>query len=362
MSNIYSDLQYSDCINMMIALIRSSLVGNNPQIPDSQYIDWNELMDISLRNGVLSFVWDGMSVLPDDCLPSRIHRINYAMSTDEIRKRYYRQKEVLDEMIEICNKNGIRLILLKGFGLSYYYPKPELRPCGDIDIFLSGDYKKGNELFADGKCIKNSPKHSEFDFKGVHIENHYTMLDTDSVHRRKVELFLEGMVSTSVRTKDGYYILNPIANTIYLLMHSVRHLARAHYLPLRNYIDFALFIDNNRDVINTLEFRDALLKCDLVKMFDLFLYVSEWILGIKYEGLHFYVIKKDDLAVFRPFILNDGFMHNENKKDSLLMKWRRFIILTRFTRYMPKSYNNYFVNLLYLFTKSIVKYCLFSKR
>ena len=55
---------------------------------------------------------------------------------------YQRLNAVLLTIVLELRKHGIDPVLLKGQGISKYYPIPELRQCGDIDIYV------GQENFA----------------------------------------------------------------------------------------------------------------------------------------------------------------------------------------------------------------------
>ncbi len=93
-------------------------------MPVDVEVDWDGLMDVSKSQGFIAWVWDGICRLPVEQQPPRQYRINWGMSAQEIWDRYEKQKKVLAEMVEICNHNNMRLLLMKGIGLSELYPKP----------------------------------------------------------------------------------------------------------------------------------------------------------------------------------------------------------------------------------------------
>ena len=54
---------------------------------------------------------------------------------------------VLKKAWKALEDAGIRPVLLKGFGLAENYPQPDLRQCGDIDIFVGKDaYHEGAKV------------------------------------------------------------------------------------------------------------------------------------------------------------------------------------------------------------------------
>lgn len=78
------------------------------------------------------------------------------------------------------------MMLLKGYGLSKYWPIPNHRPTGDIDIYLMYLNSEGKEksrpawecadkLMTEkfGILVDNSHHHhSVFTYKGIMVENH----------------------------------------------------------------------------------------------------------------------------------------------------------------------------------------------
>lgn len=342
-------------------LVRGAILGKKPDILNVKSVNWDLLMDISVQHGVMALVWDGICMLPESQQPPRIIRINFGMSAQEIWDRYQKQESVLKEMIHICEQNDMRLLLLKGIGLAENYPKPSSRPCGDVDFYLFGDYEKGNKLFAH-HSISFTEKHAEYDFNDVHVENHFSMLDTDTKSRQQIEGYLESTLDSSVRKSTGYYVLSPVANLVYLLMHSVRHFVYTQELPFRGFIDLALFIQSQKKFIITKECRETLQKYDLHKIYDLFIYIGEWLLNIDLDDFHFHCIKGKDLAIFKKFVIEYGFLKYPFINNEKGVFWKRYFYCTRFTSYIPNSYHNYFTYITYrqmveAVKKTIIKGC-----
>ena len=87
---------------LMFEFVRAAVLERGPVIPQDVEIDWNRLMDISTEQGLIAWVWDGICKLPLERLPPRQYRINWGMSAQEIWDRYWQQKKVLREMVEVC--------------------------------------------------------------------------------------------------------------------------------------------------------------------------------------------------------------------------------------------------------------------
>lgn len=109
-----------------------------------------------------------------------------ALSAEKLEERYRHQQQTASKLAARFSEEGLRMLLLKGLGLSRDYPIPEHRECGDIDIYLYGQSDKGDRILHEiGHTSKfDVPKHSEYVWDGVLIENHRTILN---VRRNRTE-------------------------------------------------------------------------------------------------------------------------------------------------------------------------------
>lgn len=302
---VYKDSSFrSQQITVLLELLRSGIFGKLPDISCSVNVDWDFIWKISIEQGILGWVWDGICNLPVSDQPSRQLKINWALSADEISTRYNKQKKVLDDIINICGTNGIRVLLLKGIGLSELYRSPHRRPSGDIDIFLFDQFEKGNSLLSSGNLIR-SGKHAEFDYDGVLIENHEHFLNLDWGKRRRIEDFIFANIDNSILTSTGYYILEPQSNFLYILMHATRHLNYDDKgLSLRTIMDIPLFLIRYQDVLTPDVCYQLTDKFKVSHCFELFVYLGEWILGINLSHYHRGLVPKSDLdAAYDMFVM-----------------------------------------------------------
>ena len=289
----------------MIEFVRAAILERDPGIPNDSNIDWDKLMDFSKNQGLIAWVWDGICRLPIEQQPPRQYRINWGMSAQEIWDRYEQQKKVLAEMVEICNQNHMRLLLMKGVGLSELYPKPQSRPSGDIDIYLFDDYEKGNLLFGDGVNYFYN-KHASFDYHGVHIENHVTPLDRDTIFEREIGDYLQFEIGNITMTSEGFYVFSPIANLVYLVTHSLHHFNPNQAVPLRNIIDVIWFTWTYREKLSPSHCYQVMSKLGLDSTFELFLLMGEMVLGINLLEYHIGKVKQKHIEAIRNYTIMSG--------------------------------------------------------
>lgn len=292
---------------IMLELLRSAVLDRAPSIPHSAIVDWEGLMNLSAGQGILAWVWDGICKLPQEQQPARKDRISWSLSALDIADRYKQHEQVLEQMVQVCQKNDIKLLLLKGIGLSKLYPKPSSRPSGDLDVFFWGEYEKGNQLFAQTN-ISVSKKHSSFDYLGVHVENHRTLLNQDWYKRRRIEKYIQSNIDKSVRTSEGYYILEPESNLLFLTMHAIRHLrySGSSGLSLRSIVDVSIFLLHHRNKLAPSRCFQLMDQFGVAHCFELMVCLGEWVLNIKLSDYRRDLLPESDkMAAYRTFIERD---------------------------------------------------------
>ena len=296
---------YNDTETYMIGLLRYGVLDERPeQLLPSSEVDWDKMMDIAATQGILAWVWDGICKLPKENQPSRLLSINWGLSAQEIWDRYNVHVNVLRQMIEICVQNNIRLLLFKGIALSVLYPRPESRPSGDIDIYLFEDYERGDQLFAHSNVTKTN-KRTGFDYKGVHIENHRIFLNTYTEIQKNAIAYLEESLKDVTLTKDGYYVMSPIASIVYQVMHFMAHLDDVdNPLSLRFVIDFGVTLEHYQNQVLRDDLRSVLQRLNVLDVFCLLLNLVESIMGLTFLDYSFKRVNSKDTQAVLNLILS----------------------------------------------------------
>ena len=121
---------------VFFSLLRSGLWGTSPEIPDG-FDEWGKVVQLAKTQSVLGIVGDVM--LSDGTIASKLSpELKSKVKTFIMANMMTHGKlnGVLVKVVGELNAVGISSVLLKGQGLAQYYPKPELRQCGDIDLYV----------------------------------------------------------------------------------------------------------------------------------------------------------------------------------------------------------------------------------
>lgn len=235
---------------ILLELLRRALYGG--EIPRSSHgmtvEEWREIYRQASYQGLLGVLWDGVKELPMD----KGIKFNWALNVEKIEKKYEHQRVVLEELAELFTRNGMDMMVIKGYGISLLYPVPEHRPCGDIDFYLYGEYTKGDKILEETHNLTtdlNKHHHTVNYYKGVMLENHYDFLNIESHLSNKI--IEERLISEVERDKGEEHTLSngakiyipcPEFNALFLLRHAAAHFA-AERVGLRHLIDWALFLN-----------------------------------------------------------------------------------------------------------------------
>lgn len=265
---------------MLLALLRASLSSKEPEITYFQDVDadnWKQCYLLATRQGVMALAWDGIAKLPQELQPSKGLKLTWAMAVEAYEKKYARYCQTVAELSELYQEQGITTVQLKGVGLSADYPIPAHREGGDIDIFTySSDKNRMSDEEANRMADtlmkqqgidvdRHSPKHSNFYYKGIPIENHKTFLN---VERYPIAIQVEAWLKEALHPKptillDGTCrILTPSSafNTLFLAFHAAQHYGSG--LALHNLYDWAVLVSRYGvqlpDELTDRRFREAI--------------------------------------------------------------------------------------------------------
>ncbi len=228
----------------------------------SSDICWSEVYKMAAEQGVAAIAWRGVQQLisegaiPADKVPDRATKLRWALHAEQAAQRYRKQRSTIIKLCDIYSEAGIKLLILKGYGISLLYPHPEDRACCDIDIWLFGEQQRADDLLRQKLNIKideDRHHHTVFYVDGVMVENHYDFLNIAShLSNRDIEQRLKALAATPESFDiDGRTIYRPNANhhALFLVRHAAAHFAAVE-IVLRHIIDWAMFVRHYHSVID----------------------------------------------------------------------------------------------------------------
>ena len=122
-----------ETIEAFLTLVRLGIGNNASELP--KRVDWPKVREIAEQQGLYAVVLDGIEKLPLSSRPPQeilLEWIGEVLQGYEYRFDTY--KHSVAELASFYNARSFKMMVLKGYACSLEWPKPNHRPCGDIDI------------------------------------------------------------------------------------------------------------------------------------------------------------------------------------------------------------------------------------
>lgn len=235
------------------SILRSALWGTPVDLP-ARFSQWNAVMKLAKNHALMGLISDVLLTrreIRDGLPPKFVEKLQNIPMTNV--GMHSQMNMTLQLLVLTLRKAGIEPVLLKGQGLAKYYPIPELRQCGDIDIYVAEEnYEKAYDaMLPIVSEIENKSRiwdRMHYDAKIGHIivEIHYK---ADEIYSRKgAKLYKD--IMTSGLSKDlcpqrfgeiDVMTPNDTYNAFYIFGHLWRHFSSSG-VGLRQFCDWACFL------------------------------------------------------------------------------------------------------------------------
>ena len=277
---------HSDVTKTLLYIIRLGIGNETPESScDStlpEQVNWNDIQALAERQGLAAVFLDGINQLPQSQRPPKLLLLQWIGTTlQDYEFRYKQYQKALGEMAGFYKEHGIKMMVLKGYACSIDWPKPEHRPCGDIDIWQFGKQKDADAIV--GSWLKSQGSRSDVDRSHHHhtvfywnefmVENHYDFLN---VHHHKSNVALE-KIFKELGQDDSYsvevngetvYLPCPNLHALFLLRHTMNHFATTKMF-LRQLLDWAFFVQHHRDEIDWIWLEEQLEVFGMKPLYDI---------------------------------------------------------------------------------------------
>ncbi len=237
-----------ETVEAFLFLVRLGIGNYSGILP--QEVDWSAVQELATQQGLFAIALDGVEKLSAEQRPPQeilLEWIGEVLQGYEYRYDTY--KRTIAEVAGFYNSHGLKMMVLKGYACSLNWPKPEHRPCGDIDIWLFGKQKEADSAISreQGIEVDNSHHHhTVFNWGEFMVENHF---DFVNVYHHKSNAELEKIFKELGEDDTHYvkvngtdvYLPSPMLHTLFLLKHMVNDFTSLS-VNLRQVLDWAFHI------------------------------------------------------------------------------------------------------------------------
>ena len=246
----------------LLSIVRLGIGHNADSISDT--VDWKKIKALAVKQGLDAIVLDGIEKLKISKRPKQTTLLEWIGEVLQVYEyRYEEYKRTLAEMAGFYNSHGVKMMVLKGYVCSLNWPKPEHRPCGDIDIWLFGKQKEADTVLTHEKRIEvdtSEHHHTTFFWGDFMVENHYDFINTHRhySHRGLEQIFKElgqddsyyvEVKSASAGSATRVYLPSPNLHSLFLIRHALNHFTSIG-INLRQVLDWAFFVEKHTNEID----------------------------------------------------------------------------------------------------------------
>lgn len=250
---------------------------------------------------------------------SLLYNIKY--QTKLMMLNYYQIEQFTRRIADLFDANNISYILLKGISLAAFYPVPEYRQLGDVDIYIN-DKEMFNRasalLLANGytKDDEISDHHQGYLYKvpqtgrTMILELHYRIvgLYQYAPANKIVDAVFASGAFTPIMQKvndRSYPVLPPTEYTFYMIHHMLKHYLYSGF-GIRLLCDFSFYLECNYTDIDFVKIHTWCEESKILHLYEIILETCHIYLGLPEtidSKIHY---NKNDCEAFITQLLEDG--------------------------------------------------------
>lgn len=221
---------------LQVALGRREGLSRVPSVHE-----WEAMYDEAERQAIASLLLSGIEKLPVEQLPPMDVKLQWIGMAQMDEATYRLHCERAEELTRRCRAVGFRSCVLKGVAMARYYPEPERRQCGDIDLWMFGRRKDAMKWLRSQYEIGHNVWHNVgvklFEDVAVEVHFHPGWL-WNPFHNRHLQRWFTVYSSRFTKyEKIGVNVMPVEFDAVFSLVHTYRHLI-AGGVGLRHIVDY----------------------------------------------------------------------------------------------------------------------------
>lgn len=232
--------------NALLAILRNALWGEAEELPEA---DWEAVGRLAKQQGVQWMLYPGAkpcSTVPADRLQLWRGMLFSSMVQNE------RLNAVQNQLFTWLSERKIRAAVLKGTSCSAFYPNPEARTLGDIDILIDEENMEtvGRYLQEQGYAAPDYDHdfHARYCAGAIVIEVHHAATEIpEGPGGKRVAEEMSKFLDECRAEKAGeltFPTLSDRHQALMLLLHMERHMLKGG-IGLRQLCDWCMFVNGS---------------------------------------------------------------------------------------------------------------------
>ena len=225
----------------ILNIIKSGITKETIEI--SNDFSLNSRVELTNKHNIFTLVYYGFH----NCNFPLNEALKNSLSNIAINGMYISEQQLyyIKEISSRFDENNIDYMLLKGSVLKHFYPQPEIRRMGDIDILIKEtQYNKISELLEDlGFAFRNESDHEIIWSKNnIVIELHKILMPS---YNKDLHKYFGNGWKRAVKANGNNYIFSDDDMFIYIFSHFAKHYRDAG-IGITHMCDLYVFLKNKK--------------------------------------------------------------------------------------------------------------------
>lgn len=200
--------------------------------------DWNEALAIAQDQAIVGVLLGAIERLPKEQQPNKVLLLQWIGLAQMVEAESQRMAEAGHTVVNYFRKHGFACQILKGSAVARYYPQPNRRTSGDVDVWVDGGREKiydfARKFDKDGKLYGVNYHHIHFHLlEDVHTEVHiWPSFLSSPLRNKRLHRF-----SDLHRPTMDSDMPSLAFDRVFIMLHCYRHIC-GHGVGLRQIMDY----------------------------------------------------------------------------------------------------------------------------
>ena len=301
---------------MFFALIRFSIGNSNEFDYSPTHEEWNILLDYAKRQTLVGVLFAGIEKLPKEQRPPKEQLMQWVVLCERIKNRNIRLNTIASRAAKKFKEAGFDSVLLKGEAVALYYPQPQLRTPGDIDIWLAGS-KSDIIKYVRRHVSDCAPVYHHVDFNvcnDADIEIHFTpsWMNCATTNIKLQQFFKDYATELFSNFVTLQGTEHPIAvgtkafDRVFLLVHIYRHLF-SEGVGLRQLLDYYWLLKQGLTDKERESTMHTLQQLKMQRFAGAVMYVLNYVFGLQREFMLTAPLQREGEFLLQEIMLSGNF-------------------------------------------------------
>lgn len=227
-------------------MLRSGIHGTTPAAAVFENLtgeDWTGIYAMAKRQTVCGICYHAFCRLPDRLLPGGELLVRWVARVAAIESANAAMRKAVVELVALLRESGLHPAIQKGLSVARFYEYPDLRECGDIDLWVPA-HEMPKAIAAIKRIADNLTVHPDesfsFPYQGIVVELHRRLISiSNPCALGRLDSYIRKYMAAESADAAAIPSLPAMLELLLVNIHIMRH-AMGTGIGLRHMCDYVI--------------------------------------------------------------------------------------------------------------------------